>query len=94
MSDLRVLPAGRLWRCDVCGRVDPWQDGWEWYGSLAAEGVREAMTVTCSAACRKNAAPVLEERRDDADRHARMVRREDAHLRAHPDDERLPGGSW
>jgi hypothetical protein len=50
---MRVVPAGRIHRCDICGRIAAWDDGWRWYGSLLdAEDGDAGVLFICSDACR------------------------------------------
>jgi hypothetical protein len=49
--DTRPLEGRKLHRCDVCGRLDVWDDGWSCYGPMEPEFVDDLLKV-CSDACR------------------------------------------
>ena len=29
---LERVPAQGEWKCDACGHIGPWDDGWRWFG--------------------------------------------------------------
>ena len=44
-----------VWKCDVCGRVDLWNDDWHFFGSVLFEDSMpaEEYPTLCSENCRK-----------------------------------------
>lgn len=54
---LKNTDGRELYRCDCCGRVDVWDDGWAWHGSyrqiddFGMKDVAPIMTI-CSPECR------------------------------------------
>lgn len=57
-GDTRRTPEGRaLYTCDNCGKTEPWNDDWAWYGSYrqaedyGLPGIAPVRTI-CSATCR------------------------------------------
>lgn len=41
--------------CAVCDRRGPWNDGWQWFGSLNAYDENRTVVKACSTACQKTA---------------------------------------
>jgi hypothetical protein len=40
------------YKCDICGKVDFWQEGWGWYGSvLHEETCPDDLPTACSDEC-------------------------------------------
>lgn len=52
----------RRYRCDACGKFEPWGEGWVWYGSwkqLEGQGLPRVkpIEVYCSEECAHRANP-------------------------------------
>jgi len=46
------LAHNNLYKCDGCGKIGPWEDGWMWYGSvLHEETCPQDVPVACSEKC-------------------------------------------
>ena len=46
------MPTEKKYKCDQCGIVGEWADGWAWFGSIAlAEAMPSAIIHTCSDLC-------------------------------------------
>lgn len=63
----------RVWRCDVCGRLDTWGPTWRWWAERPrGPGWRyadmECAAVLCSDAC----AAAYDQRRNEAGGHLRL----------------------
>jgi hypothetical protein len=41
-----------LHTCTVCGKREPWNENWQWYGSMRDEEDGKGIIETCSDACR------------------------------------------
>jgi len=50
--DLVPPTPARIYRCDVCGKVGPWERGWQWYGSYRKLEEGDSVLLTCSQTCR------------------------------------------
>lgn len=44
----------QLYKCDICGKVGNWTDGWQWFGSYKDWEDGEILLYTCSSKCRNN----------------------------------------
>lgn len=42
-----------LWRCTKCGRLEKWNEGWSYFGSLIEAEENRFKWVACSDACAK-----------------------------------------
>ena len=53
ITDKRSIHTGkRLYECDQCGRLSPWETGWIWYGSIRdLDETPEKVVVFCSVDC-------------------------------------------
>ena len=43
-----------LYKCDVCGKIDNWNDDWQWFGSYQDQEDGELLLYICSIECRGN----------------------------------------
>jgi len=44
----------KLYRCDVCKKVENWNDGWQWFGSDNDLDNGKPILYTCSDKCRES----------------------------------------
>ena len=44
----------KLYKCDVCDKVENWNDDWQWFGSYRDEEDGEPLLYICSLNCRGN----------------------------------------
>jgi len=51
---MTALISKRLYRCDICKKVDYWGDNWVQYGSIImAEEIPQDMPTMCSEDCKE-----------------------------------------
>ena len=44
----------RLYKCDVCGKVENWNNEWQWFGSYKDQEDGKPILYVCSVKCRGN----------------------------------------
>ena len=52
------LAGKRLWVCDWCGNLAPWDDNWSWYGSYKEQEIDGVIVAMCSDRCRSSVDPL------------------------------------
>lgn len=46
------MPTAHQYKCDQCGTVGDWGDGWSWFGSIALSEEAPSLIIhTCSDLC-------------------------------------------
>lgn len=62
MTIARKLPNRTVWKCDICGNEDIWQESWGVFGSLLMEEeAPEDLLTVCSDECKEVAEKKLKE---------------------------------
>ena len=52
MTLARIEDNKRIWKCDICGKEDFWDENWSWYGSYAhVETCPDDIPTVCSDKC-------------------------------------------